>query len=29
MSLIHQSVGSIAKQIPGATAVFHKYDLDF
>lgn len=29
MSLVHQSVGSIAKQIPGATAVFHKYDLDF
>lgn len=29
MSLIHQSVGNIAKQIPGATAVFHKYDLDF
>lgn len=29
MSLIHQSVGSIAKKIPGATAVFHKYDLDF
>lgn len=29
MSLIHQSIGSIAKQIPGATAVFHKYQLDF
>ena len=29
MNLLEQSIGKIARNIPGATAVFHKYGLDF
>ncbi len=29
MSYLHQPLGTLASQIPGATAVFHKYKLDF
>ncbi len=29
MSYLHQPLGQLASQIPGATAIFHKYKLDF
>lgn len=29
MNLLEQSIGKIARDIPGATSVFHKYGLDF
>lgn len=29
MTIIEQSLGEIARNIPGATAIFHKYQLDF
>ena len=29
MNLLEQSIGEIARDIPGATSVFHKYGLDF
>jgi regulator of cell morphogenesis and NO signaling len=29
MNLLDQSLGQLARTIPGATAVFHKYHLDF
>lgn len=28
-SLIHQPLGQLARTIPGATQVFHEYQLDF
>ncbi|WP_454676274.1 iron-sulfur cluster repair protein YtfE [Achromobacter marplatensis] len=29
MSMVEQSLGQLARSIPGATQVFHEYDLDF
>ena len=29
MSLVEQSLGQLARSIPGATQVFHEYELDF
>ncbi len=29
MTILDQSLGQIARSIPGATAIFHKYQLDF
>lgn len=29
MTILDQSLGQLARSIPGATAVFHKYQLDF
>jgi len=29
MSYLHKPLGQLASQIPGATAIFHKYKLDF
>lgn len=29
MSLVEQSLGALARSIPGATSVFHEYKLDF
>ena len=29
MSYLDQPLGQLATQIPGATAIFHKYKLDF
>ena len=29
MSLCEQSIGRLAREIPGATGVFRRYDLDF
>ena len=29
MTIIHQTLGQLARDLPGATAVFHKLKLDF
>lgn len=29
MSMVEQSLGQLARSIPGATQVFHEYELDF
>ena len=29
MSMVEQSLGQLARSIPGATQVFHEFELDF